>query len=99
MNINEAVKGIALYGLKNELISEEDMVFVINRILEAIGQDSFEDCEPEADAPLEDMLKVLLDKAVENGVIEDGQTERDLLDTKIMGTMVPFPRKSEAKRS
>ena len=92
MNINEAVKGLALYGLKNELISEEDMVFVINRILEAIGQDSFEDCEPEGDAPLEDMLKVLLDKAVENGVIEDGQTERDLLDTKIMGTMVPFPR-------
>ena len=92
MNINEAVKGLALYGLKNELISEEDMVFVINRILEAIGQDSFEDCEPEADAPLEEMLKVLLDKAVENGVIEDGQTERDLLDTKIMGTMVPFPR-------
>ncbi len=28
MNINEAVKGLALYGLKNELISEEDMVFV-----------------------------------------------------------------------
>ena len=92
MNVNEAVKSLALYGLKNELFSEEDTVFVINRILEAMGEDAFEDCEGKEDAELEDILKVLLDRAVENGVIEDGQTERDLLDTKIMGTMVPFPR-------
>lgn len=92
MNVNEAVKSLALYGLKNELFSAEDTVFVINRILEAIGQDSYEDCDGCADAGLEDILRVLLERGIENGVIEDGQTERDLLDTKIMGTMVPFPR-------
>ncbi len=92
MNVNEAVKSLALYGLKNELISGEDMTFVINRILEAVGLDSYEDCEGTGDAPLEEILKTLLDEAVSRKVIEDTQTERDLLDTKIMGVMVPFPR-------
>lgn len=92
MNVNEAVKSLAFYGLKNELFSEEDTVFVINRILETVGLDEYDDCEALEDAPLEEILKTLLDDAVSRGIIEDGQTERDLLDTKIMGTMVPFPR-------
>lgn len=92
MNTNEAVKSLALYGLEKELFSEEDMTYVINSILGALELDSFEDCEITERAELEDILRVLLDDAEKRGVIEGGQAERDLLDTKVMGTMVPFPR-------
>ena len=92
MNINEAIKSLVLYGLKKQLFSEEDITFVTNRILETVKLDGFEDCEATEDAELENLLKTILDDAEKRGVIGSGQTERDLLDTKIMGTMVPFPR-------
>lgn len=92
MNINEAIKSLVLYGLKKQLFSEEDITFVTNRILETVKLDGFEDCEAMEDAELENLLKTILDDAEKRGVIGSGQTERDLLDTKIMGTMVPFPR-------
>ena len=92
MNVNEAIKGIVLYGFEKELISEEDIIFSINRILEAISLDEYEDCQPPEGAELEEMLDVLLDDAEKRGVIEGGITQRDLLSSKIMGTMVSFPR-------
>ncbi|MCD8036356.1 MAG: UDP-glucose--hexose-1-phosphate uridylyltransferase [Clostridiales bacterium] len=92
MNVNEAIKELVLYGIGKGLFLEEDTTYVINSILDVLKLDSFEDCEVKGNAELEDILKVLLDDAEKRGVIEGGQTERDLLDSKIMGTMVPFPR-------
>ncbi len=92
MNVNEAIKALVLYGLKKELFSDEDIIYVTNSILDTLRLDSYDDCETEGEAELEDILKVLLDDAEARGVIEGGRTERDLLDTKIMGAMVPFPR-------
>lgn len=92
MNRNEAIKSLACYGLEKQLFSEEDFTFVVNRILEAVKLDSYDDSEAVENAELEEILKVLLDDAERRGVIEPGQTARDLLDTKIMGAMVPFPR-------
>ena len=92
MNVNEAVKSLVKYGLDKELFSEEDIIYVTNSILGALKLDSFEDCEAVEGAELEDILKVLLDDATERGVIDGSITERDLLDTAVMGTMVPFPR-------
>lgn len=92
MEVNKAIKSLVLYGLNKELISEEDIIYVTNRILEVLKLDSFEDCTADENAKLDDILEVLLDDAEKRGVIEGGQTERDLLDTKIMGTMVPYPR-------
>ena len=43
------------------------------------------------DRPLEDILKDLLDWAVENGRIEDGTISRDLFDTELMGRLTPRP--------
>ena len=41
---------------------------------------------------LEQILKDLLDDAVQRGVIEESITARDLLDTRIMGVLTPRPR-------
>jgi UDPglucose--hexose-1-phosphate uridylyltransferase len=42
--------------------------------------------------PLEEILKALLDYAVEKGICADDITSRDLFDTKIMGALTPMPR-------
>ena len=41
--------------------------------------------------PLEEVLKDILDWAVENGRMEEGTTSRDLFDTELMGRLTPRP--------
>ncbi len=84
------------YGLKTELITEYDRTFVANALFDAlkIEPDSNFDADnikSEDAAELEDILKVLLDNAVTNGVIDDGIASRDLMDTKLMSVLVPRP--------
>ena len=79
------------YALKKELITADDRTFALNRLLEILRLDSYE--EPQ-DAPLVDLeaiLKGLLDDAVSRGLIEDTVTDRDLFDTKLMGALTPYP--------
>lgn len=90
MNINIAIKSLVKYALDKELIEKADEIWAINRIIEILGLDSFDDCESE-DMPLEDIMAVILDYAVENGICEDGVVSRDLFDTKIMGAITPRP--------
>ncbi len=89
--INESVKKLICYGIKNELFESRDTVYVTNRILEILNLDSFE-CEEEfTEVDLEQTLKEILDFAVEKEIIEDTITQRDLFDTKIMGALMPRP--------
>ena len=49
--------------------------------------------------PLEELLKGLLDDAVERGICGGDITSRDLLDTKLMGILTPPPREVRKKFS
>lgn len=91
MNIFEAIKSLVNFALKNGLIEQEDVIYSINRVCEDLKLDNFEDCEVKEDAELEDILKVILDYACENGLCEDSVTFRDLFDTRIMGDLTPRP--------
>ena len=91
MNINKAVKSLVLYAEKEGLIEKEDEIFSINRILEALGLDSFEDCGVYDNKDLEALLAEILDFACENGPCETSTVYRDLFDTKIMGLLVNRP--------
>ena len=91
MNINEAISGLVHYAVQKGLIDPSDRVWAINRLLPALGLDSYEEPESPKEQPLEELLKTLLDYAVANGVIEDGVTQRDLLDTELMGRLTPRP--------
>lgn len=91
MNINEAISGLVHYAVQKGLIDPSDRVWAINRLLPALGLDSYEEPESPKEQPLEELLKTLLDYAVANGVIEDGVTQRDLLDTELMGRLTPVP--------
>ena len=89
--ISKNIKALISYGIEKELLSEEDVIFTQNRLLEIMDEDSFEDEALEEKTELEDILKALCDVAVEKGLIEDTITHRDLFDTKIMAALLPRP--------
>lgn len=93
--VNEAIKKLITYGLEHHMIVEDDVNFIRNQILEALELDDYEEPEENySDVELVPVLEELLDDAAKRGVLEqDTVTYRDLLDTKIMGKLVPWPSK------
>ncbi len=89
------INKLVQYGLKTELIGEEDVIYTTNRLLELFELDEMEEvsCEEEVKVEdLEEILKHLLDYACEKNIIkEDSVTYRDLFDTKIMSVLMPRP--------
>ncbi len=89
--IDTSIRKLVCYGLSKNLFEKRDEIFITNKIVEALRLDSYE-CDLDfLDVDLEEVLGEILDYAVQNGLIEDNITERDLFDTKIMGLMVPRP--------
>ena len=92
MTVSSAIKSLVKYAEKEGLIEALDERWAVNRILEILGMNSIEtDAEVFEDIKLEELLKILLDYACENGICEDSVVYRDLLDTKIMGVLTPRP--------
>ncbi len=96
-----ALENLLEYGIKKELIQKEDKLFVMNAFLDILGLHEYippknENKQTQA-MELEEILKIILDNAVERNFIEDSIVYRDLLDTKLMGAMTPFPREIIAK--
>jgi len=91
MEINRAIKSLALYAENVGLAEREDFHYIINQICQVLEHDSFEDCYIDEVPPLEEILKALLDYACKKGLCENSVVYRDLLDTKIMGVITPRP--------
>ena len=98
MTIYNDINRLAAYGLKAGLIEKEDLIYVKNQLLTVLALDGFEKPELAAEIPdvdisdLEDILKNLLDYAVEKKLTEgDGVAARDLFDTKLMAIMTDRP--------
>ena len=89
--INLKIAQLINYGLSCGLFEEDDKVFMTNQIAEALGLTEYTEPQNVPDAELEDILKGLLDYAVDEGIIEDSITYRDLFDTKLMGILTPRP--------
>ena len=90
--INTSIRKLINYGLECGLIEKEDEIYTINRVLEILNLDEYnepsEECEYDG---LEEILSEILAFAVETGLIEDDITSRDLFDTKVMSALVPRP--------
>ena len=91
--INKRIAQLINYGITRGLIEPEDQYWARNGILSVLGLDSYQEPEelPEYEAPLEEILKDLLDDAEARGVIPGGVTSRDLMDTKLMAFLTPRP--------
>ncbi len=94
MRIYRDIKRLIKYGLQNNLFEKEDEIYVRNKILDILNIDEYEDVEIEDEilsTPTE-ILNNLLNYAYKNKVLESNSPiYRDLLDTKIMDSLMPRP--------
>ena len=89
--IEQAIADLLGYALRVGLIEDCDRTWAVNRLLEALELDNWEEPGTVRERPLEEVLKDILDWAVENGRMEEGTTSRDLFDTELMGRLTPRP--------
>lgn len=99
--IDQYIYALVRYGLEKNLITEFDKDFAVNRILEILQLDSYDNSyEAEIDKKYQEgkedslvtILDHLLDFAYEKKLIEENTvTYRDLFDTKLMAALMPRP--------
>ena len=92
-NINQLINELVSYGITSGLVSDDDKVYTINRLLEFFKLDEYiEDSLDQSARDLHFILEDMTDYAVQAGLLEnDTITYRDLYDTAIMGLLTPPP--------
>ena len=96
--ILKRIRQLTAYAEANGLIDPLDRIYAHNTLIGALGLNAYEDIPCDMDAPLEEILSDINDFAFENGLIPDnGVTQRDLFDAKIMGLLTPRPSEVIAK--
>lgn len=91
--ISESIQKLIQYGLDTGLICKEDVIYTTNQLIELFQIDDYNPSSTiQSPVDLESTLGELLDYAYEVGILKDNSVVyRDLLDTKIMGYLVPKP--------
>ena len=92
MKIETCIDSLVSYAMNCGLTEPEDHQVVVNRLLDLLGMDDYTPSDELLTEDLEEILKGILDYAVEKGLCEDGITARDIFDTRIMGALTPMPR-------
>ena len=83
---------LALYAQKNGLMRKEDEVYTMNVWLTLMHAAELSDERAEEARTVEPILADICDLAAEMGVIDgESGTERELLDTALMGVLTPRP--------
>lgn len=108
--IQERILELTEYGLVTGLITEDDKIYTINRLMELLELDEMEDrvfeayaarqpmTQQNAEESLEDILAEMMDYAYEKGIMKENSiVYKDLFDTKIMGILVPRPAEVRAR--
>lgn len=103
--IRENIRDLVDYAIVTGLASQEDKVYLQNRLLELFqldeadfGKESTGLSEEELVKKLPEILEGMLDYAADNGLLSENTiTYRDLFDTKIMGIFVERPSNVIAK--
>lgn len=89
-----ALQKLLGYGIKNKLITHDDVYVVRNQLMDALHLCEWKECELEnaEDESIDDILAPIIDYACKQGFIADTANSRDLFDTKLMGLLTPMPR-------
>lgn len=96
--LQESIKKLVQYGINTGLTPECERIYTTNLLLDVMKEDEYTDPDCDlSDIVLEDVLKDLLDAAVEKGLIEDSVVYRDLFDTRLMNCLMPRPATVQAK--
>ena len=89
--MNTKINQLIEYGLEKGLLKNEDVDYAVNLLLDLFHLDSFEYEELHEYVDCTQILDGMLDYAIEQGLIEDHMTARDLFDTRIMNCLMPRP--------
>ena len=102
--IQENILELTEYGLATGLISADDRVYTINRLMELFEIDEIKDevfeafakrpgfTQETAEEALEGILDEMMEYAYANGIMKENSiVYKDLFDTKIMGCLVARP--------
>ena len=92
MKIETYIDSLVSYAMNRGLAEPADHVVLVNRLLDLLRKDDYEPSDEPQTEDLEEILKGILDYAVEKGLCDDGITARDIFDTRIMGALTPMPR-------
>ena len=90
--MNHQINRLLNFALQKGMIGTDDLYYAANLILDLLQLDEFE--LEEIDEKLEtaqDIIDLILDYAVEKGMISDSVTEKDLFDTRLMNCLMPRP--------
>mgnify|MGYP002623398137 FL=1 len=91
--VNHEINRLIHFALYHKLITPEDSTWAANSLIGILGIHSY-DHEPINEtftASPDSILAKILDWAAENNIIDNTETERDLLDTELMGALTPRP--------
>lgn len=85
MNIENLILSLVTYAENKKLITSDERVFALNRILECLRIDEWSGEAVASDMVIDDILDGICDYAAEKGIITGTNESRDLFDTKVMG--------------
>ena len=78
--MNHQINRLIHFGLQHHLITSDDEIYATNLLLDLFHLDSFTKEEVKEDLTVAtDILEEILSYAIQEGLIEDNNTERDLL--------------------
>lgn len=86
--MSETVKAFVDAIIESGTYQPLDRIYVTNRVLGLVGD------APAVDAKSDDLLDILdalLETALKNGKIEDGQSDRDILEAELTDLLTPTP--------
>ena len=90
--LSESIKKLVQYGIETGLTPACEKNYTTNLLLDVFKEDEYtEPAEEYSDINLEEVLKELLDEAVERGLIQDSVVYRDLFDTRLMNCLISRP--------
>ncbi len=89
--LSEQIAALVQYGINTGLTPECERIYTTNLLLDLFQEHDCEEPVSVPKAPLEDILKELLDEACRRELIPDSIAYRDLFDTRIMNCLVPRP--------
>ena len=92
MRIETYIDALVSYAMNTGLAQPEDHRVLVNRILDLLGKPDYEPSDEPQPDDIEEILKGILEYAVENGLCDDNITAKDIFDTRIMGAITPMPR-------
>lgn len=100
MSIHHSIEKLLTYAQEKQLLGEGDLEFARNQLLAVLGLSEWKpsDAQLSGEETVNELLAPILEWAAVNGVLEENSTLfRDLLDTKLMGCLTPWPSVVTAK--